>query len=72
METQASKAIQPTRYHSKGDLAARYGVVTRTVDRWLGAGLFPKPDLFLPNGAPRWSDDLLVAHERAAVVKKAG
>jgi len=78
METQVSKAEkakrpkpkQATRYHSKSDLADRYRVVTRTVDRWRVDGLFPEPDLILPNGAPRWSDELVVAHERAAVGKK--
>ena len=72
METQPSteKAKQPTRYHSKADLAARYRVVTRTVDRWRLDRLFPEPDLILPNGAPRWSDEVVVAHERAAIGKK--
>jgi hypothetical protein len=60
-----------TRYHSKSDLAARYRVSTRTVDRWRGDNLFPKPDLVLPNGAPRWSDELIVKHERNAVGKAA-
>jgi hypothetical protein len=73
METQTSKAekAKRTRYHSKTDLADRYRVVTRTVDRWRDDGLFPEPDLILPNGAPRWSDELVVAHERSAVGKKA-
>jgi hypothetical protein len=61
---------RPTRYHSKNDLAARYGVVTRTVDRWVDDDLFPGPDLVLPNGAPRWSDELVVAHERRVVGRK--
>jgi hypothetical protein len=68
--SKAEKAKRPTRYHSKTDLADRYRVVTRTVDRWRDDGLFPEPDLILPNGAPRWSDELVVAHERAAVGKK--
>ena len=72
METQLSteKAKQTTRYHSKAVLAARYRVVTRTVDRWRFDRLFPEPDLILPNGAPRWSDEVVVAHERAAIGKK--
>jgi hypothetical protein len=68
METQTEKAQRPTRYHSKADLAGRYRVVTRTVDRWRVDGLFPEP--VLPNGAPRWSDELVVAHERSAVGRK--
>jgi hypothetical protein len=61
---------QTTFYHSKGALARRYGVVTRTIDRWRDSGSFPSPDLVLPNGAPRWSDDTVIAHERAGVGKK--
>jgi hypothetical protein len=64
------KPKRPTQYHSKNELAHRYQVVTRTLDRWRVLGLFPEPDLTLPNGAPRWSDELVVAHERAAVGKK--
>jgi hypothetical protein len=74
METQiskAEKATRTTRYHSRRALADRYSVTTRTVDRWVYDGLFPAPDLRLPNLAPRWSDELVVAHERAAVGKKA-
>jgi hypothetical protein len=72
MEAQqlSKSAKRPTRYHSKSDLADRYRVVTRTVDRWRIDGHFPEPDLILPNGAPRWSDELVVAHERAAVGRK--
>jgi hypothetical protein len=73
METQTSKAEKAkrtTQYHSKNDLAERYRVVTRTVDRWRVDGLFPEPDLILPNGAPRWSDELVVAHERNSVGKR--
>ena len=74
METQVSKAEKakrPTRYHSKNNLADRYGVVTRTIDRWCDDGLFPEPDLILPSGAPRWSDELVIAHERGSVAKHA-
>ena len=55
------------RYRSKGGLATRYGVTPRTIDRWRLEQKFPPPDLVLPNGAPRWSDDLIEAHERAGV-----
>ena len=61
---------RPTRYHSKRDLAARYHVVTRTIDRWCADGLFPPPDLVLPSGACRWSDELVTAHERNSVRRK--
>jgi hypothetical protein len=55
------------RYHSKPELAERYRVSSRTIDRWRSDGLFPAPDLVLPNGAPRWSDDTVETHERNAV-----
>ena len=61
---------QTTFYHSKGALARRYGVVTRTIDRWRGSGSFPAPDMVLPNGAPRLSDDTVAAHERNSVRRK--
>ena len=77
METQeldaraAVEVTRPaTRYHSKRDLAARYRVTTRTIDRWRMDGLFPQPDLFLPGGKCRWSDDTVVTHERNSVRKK--
>jgi hypothetical protein len=76
METQQSSTVAkaerpaPTHYHSKRDLAARYNVTTRTIDRWAVDKLFPEPDLRLPSGACRWSDELVTAHERASVSKR--
>jgi hypothetical protein len=58
------------RYRSKGNLADRYEVSQRTIDRWREEGKFPPPDLLLPSGQPRWSDNLIEAHERAAVGRK--
>ena len=60
-----------TRYRSKGSLADRYEVSERTIDRWREEGKFPAPDLVLPSGSPRWSDDTITAHERALVGKSA-
>jgi hypothetical protein len=57
------------RYHSKPALADRYSVSSRTIDRWRSDGLFPAPDLVLPSGAPRWSEELIVKHERNAVAR---
>jgi hypothetical protein len=57
------------RYHSKPALADRYGVSSRTIDRWRSDGLFPAPDIVLPNGAPRWSDETVETHERGLVGK---
>ena len=54
-----SKEDTGKRYYSKPALADRYGVSSRTIDRWRSDGLFPAPDLVLPNGAPRWSDDTM-------------
>jgi hypothetical protein len=59
-----------THYHSKGALAERYSVDVRTIDRWRETGFLPAPDLILPGGRPRWSDDTVVAHERSSVRKK--
>jgi len=60
-----------TRFRSKGNLADRYEVSERTIDRWREEGKFPPPDLVLPSGSPRWSDDTIFAHERALVGKSA-
>jgi hypothetical protein len=60
-----------TRYRSKGNLADRYEVSERTIDRWRKEEKFPQPDLVLPSGSPRWSDDTITAHERALVGKTA-
>jgi len=59
------------RYYSRTELAERYRVSDRTIDRWRDAGLYPQPDLILPNGAPRWSDGAVIAHERGSVAKHA-
>jgi predicted DNA-binding transcriptional regulator AlpA len=60
-----------TLYRSKGNLADRYAVSARTIDRWREEGKFPPPDLVLPSGSPRWSDATIEAHERALVGKPA-
>ena len=60
-----------TRFRSKGNLADRYSVSPRTIDRWREEGKFPPPDLRLPSGSPRWSDDTITTHERALVGKSA-
>jgi hypothetical protein len=57
-------------FFSKPLLAQRYAVSTRAIERWILSGRFPRPDLVLPNGRPRWSDEVVVAHERAAIGKK--
>jgi hypothetical protein len=58
----------PTQYYfSKPDLARRYGVTPRSIDRWRFVQKFPQPDLFLPNGQPRWLGKTVEAHERSLV-----
>jgi predicted DNA-binding transcriptional regulator AlpA len=57
-------------YLSKPELARRYGVSSRTIDRWRTDGLFPAPDITLPSGAPRWRDATVTAHERRLVGKQ--
>jgi hypothetical protein len=58
---------KPTKYFSKPALAGRYSVSTRSIDRWVELGRFPRPDLRLPNGRPMWSDERVEAHERSLV-----
>lgn len=62
-------ATQINRWLSKSDVVARYGITQRTLERWLKNKRFPAPDLHLPGGQPRWSDDLVEAHERGLVGK---
>jgi hypothetical protein len=59
------------RYRSKGNLADRYEVSERTIDRWRSDGKFPQPDIVLPSGQPRWSDDTIERHERRSVTNTA-
>jgi transposase len=58
---------QEKRYHSKRTLAKRYDVSTRSIDRWITRGRFPRPDLRLPNGRPLWADETVQAHERSLI-----
>jgi hypothetical protein len=57
------------RWFSKNEIVARYGISPRTLERWLKTKRFPAADLHLPGGQPRWSDELIVSHERASVGK---
>ncbi len=41
-------------YLTTGRIARRYEKTPRTIDRWLAAGLFPKPDLVI-RGKRYWS-----------------
>jgi predicted DNA-binding transcriptional regulator AlpA len=64
-------AQKSTTYHSKPALAQRYGVSSRSIDRWRLDGKFPKPDIILPSGQPRWRDDTIERHERRSVTNNA-
>jgi hypothetical protein len=58
-------------FFTKVALGARYKVTTRSIDRWIEAGLFPKPDIHLPNGWPAWASATIEQHERTLVAKPA-
>ena len=59
-----------TKFWTKPNLAARYGgKSTRTIDRWVEAGRFPRPDIRLPNGQPAWADATIEQHELASVAR---
>jgi hypothetical protein len=51
------------RYLHRKQLADRYGVVERTVDRMIEDGRLPPPD-FVSKRSPLWSEETLERHER--------
>jgi hypothetical protein len=53
-------------WYTKRDLARRYGVHTRSIERWSESGTFPRGTQF-PNGRWFWSDAQIEAHERGLV-----
>ena len=56
-------------YIRRRQLATRYQVTTRTIDRMIEDGRLPPPDLY--NGkAPLWSDEKIEANERAAAARR--
>jgi len=54
------------RWYGKRNVADRYSVSLRTVERWVKLGRFPKP-VRMPNGRDYWADTTLEAHERSLV-----
>jgi predicted site-specific integrase-resolvase len=56
----------PKQYLSKQIAAARYGINVRTLERWVKAGLLPRPIYF--GRIPRWDCDALNKSDRAALV----
>jgi predicted DNA-binding transcriptional regulator AlpA len=51
------------RWFSKREIANRYGVTPRSIERWVERGRFPAP-VKLPNGRDAWSDVTVAGHER--------
>jgi predicted DNA-binding transcriptional regulator AlpA len=62
MQTQAK--IQ--KWFSKRQVAERYGVHPRSIERWTEAGKFPRGTQ-LPSRRWAWSDRAIEEHERALV-----
>jgi hypothetical protein len=50
------------------DLAKRYNVHPRSIQRWKKSGKLPPPDLEMPNGREAWSDTRIEQHEHARLV----
>jgi hypothetical protein len=67
MQTQSK--IQ--RWFSKREVAARYGVHPRSIERWSAAGKFPAGTQ-LPNHRWYWTDAEIETHERNLVGGGAG
>jgi predicted DNA-binding transcriptional regulator AlpA len=54
------------RWFTKREVAARYGVHPRSIERWSENGTFPKGRQ-LPNHRWRWSDLEIEQHEKSLV-----
>lgn len=61
-QTEASKRVRLARMRmdqgaalAKADVAALVGVTTRTVDTWMKAGRWPRPDLVFSSRCKKWS-----------------
>jgi hypothetical protein len=54
---------QIVRYFSKRQLANRYNVCPRSIERWVQNKKFP-PGVQLPNGHWAWPDVVVEEHER--------
>src|SRR5262245_10166941 len=46
----------------KADVASLVGVTTRTLDNWIAAGTFPRPDLRFSARTLKWSAELVRKH----------
>jgi hypothetical protein len=56
-------------FFRKRQLAQRYGVTIRTLERMVGDGRLPAPDLRLGR-LPMWSDEIITANERRAAAER--
>jgi len=54
------------RWYSKRQVADRYGVSMRSIERWAESGKFPRGTQ-LPNKRYYWSDAAIETHERGLV-----
>jgi predicted site-specific integrase-resolvase len=54
------------RWYSKNQVAARYGVSSRSIERWSERGKFP-PGVQMPNGHWYRTDVQIEDHERSLV-----
>jgi hypothetical protein len=56
----------------KKQLRERYGdIVDKTVERHVKDGRLPPPEYPFGNKVPFWDEEVLEAHERAAILKRA-
>jgi hypothetical protein len=58
------------KFSNKRALAIRYGVVPRTIDRWVKAKILPPPDLTI-NNRDYWYDARIDAHDHASTAARA-
>jgi hypothetical protein len=58
------------KFTAKRGVANRYGVVPRTIDRWVAAEVFPPADRKI-NTRDYWDEATLEAHDRAQTVATA-
>ena len=63
-EVTGKRIIQ--RWFNKSQLATRYNVCTRSIERWVKGGKFPL-GVRMPNGRWAWSDVTIELHERNLV-----
>jgi predicted site-specific integrase-resolvase len=54
------------RWYSKREVAERYGVSMRSIERWSESGKFPR-GTFLPNKRWAWTNLEIEEHERGLV-----